>query len=405
MDDSSFAEDHIPQGRRGFLRTVSIASLGGLDLLSITHEGLSATEKAGTTPRPHHRLDPEAELRVGMIGVYGHTGLVLNAIPDIQGARLVAYAWQDAERTHQEMQGANYANDLKASIEQIKRHRVFRPETKVFDTYQEMLSSVQLDVVGVCLPYTINVFASIAAAEKGIHVMSEKPLATDLEELKRLEEVIRRTGVQISAMLDMRLSPEIRTIRDVVSKGAIGEPILANAQKSYKFGNQRPWFYKKHESYGGTIPWIGIHVIDFIIYTTGLSITQVAAMQSNKSLLDFPGTEDNAGILLKLSNGGTAVITLDYLRPETAASHGDDRFRLVGSKGIVETRAGKVELISQDHPAKELPLMSGGSIFADFVAHLRGQTQHVMTPDEVIAVNRICLLARQAADQGKVLSV
>src|SRR5207247_5321177 len=103
-------------------------------------------------------------------------------------------------------------------------------------------------------PYTLNVFASIAAAEKGIHIMSEKPLATELEDLARLEGVLERTGVQISAMLDMRLSPGFRTVRDTVSKVAIGEPILATAQKSYKFGKDRPWFYKERKTYGGTIP-------------------------------------------------------------------------------------------------------------------------------------------------------
>src|ERR671937_161485 len=106
-----------------------------------------------------------------------------------------------------------------------------------------MFSKEKLDIVGVCLPYTINVFASIAAAEKGIHVMSEKPLATEQEDLNRLEQVVGRTGVQISAMLEMRLSPGIRTVHETISKGLIGEPILATAQKSYKFGKERPWFY------------------------------------------------------------------------------------------------------------------------------------------------------------------
>jgi len=91
--------------------------------------------------------------------------------------------------------------------------------------------------------------------------MSEKPLATELEHLSKLERVVDRTGTQVSAMLDMRLEPEIRTVRDVISRGLIGEPILATAQKSYKFGNSRPWFYKRLETYGGTIPWIGIHAI------------------------------------------------------------------------------------------------------------------------------------------------
>jgi predicted dehydrogenase len=251
----------------------------------------------------------------------------------------------------------------------------------------------------------LNVFASMAAAEKGIHVMSEKPLATELEHLTQLERVLDRTGIQISAMLDMRLEPGIRTIQDAISRGLIGEPILATAQKSYKFGDSRPWFYKQRETYGGTIPWIGIHALDYIMYTTGLGITQAAAMQSNKSLSDYPGTEDNVGILLKLSNGGTAVVTLDYLRPASAASHGDDRLRVIGSKGVVEMRGGKVELLTHDNPATELALLAEGSIFADFVAYLRGQSSPALLPGEAIAATRICLLARQAADERRIITI
>jgi predicted dehydrogenase len=268
-----------------------------------------------------------------------------------------------------------------------------------------MFAKERLDVVGTCLPFTLNVFASMTAAKSGIHVMSEKPLATELEHLTQLERILDQTGIQVSAMLDMRLYPEIRTIQDAISKGLIGDPILATAQKSYKFGNSRPWFYKKLETYGGTIPWIGIHAVDYIMYTTGLRITQAAAMQSNQSLSDYPGTEDNVGILFKLSNGGTAVVTLDYLRPETASSHGDDRLRVIGSKGVVEMRGGKVELITHDHAATEMALLPAGSIFADFVAYLRGQRSPVLSPRDAIASTRVCLLARQAADERRIVAI
>jgi len=392
--------------RRSFLKTMSISGLTVHSLMPGQRQ-LSASESKALSPRPassFHRLDPEAELRVGMIGTSGHTDLVLGAIPKIRGARLIAYALGDAERS-ESLGEAGEASRGSRDFEAIKQHPSFLPETKTYQSYQEMFAKERLDVVGTCLPFTLNVFASMAAAEKGIHVMSEKPLATELEHLSQLERVLDRTGIQVSAMLDMRLEPDVRTVRDVISKGLIGEPVLATAQKSYKFGTSRPWFYKKRETYGGTIPWIGIHAVDYIMYTTGLGITQAAAMQSNKTLSDYPGTEDNAGILLKLSNGGTAVVTLDYLRPETATNHGDDRLRVIGSKGVVEMRGGKVELITRDHPPAEVTLLPAGSIFADFVAYLRGQSSVVLTPREAIAATRICLLARQAAEKGQIVAI
>jgi predicted dehydrogenase len=392
--------------RRSFLKKMSLTGLTVHSLMPGQKQLSAGRSKAPfSRQESFRRLDPDAELRVGMIGTSGHTELVLGAIPQIRGARLVAYALGDAERLFESLGETSEANAGSRDFEAIQRHQSFLPETRIYKSYQEMFAKERLDVVGTCLPFTLNVFASIAAAKSGIHVMSEKPLATELEHLTQLERILDQTGIQVSAMLDMRLDPEIRTIQDAIARGLIGEPILAAAQKSYKFGSSRPWFYKKLETYGGTIPWIGIHAVDYIMYTTGLGITQAAAMQSNKSLPDYPGTEDNVGILLKLSNGGTAVVTLDYLRPETASSHGDDRLRVIGSKGVVEMRGGKVELITRHHAATEMALLPAGSIFADFVAYLRGQSTPVLSPREAIAATRVCLLARQAADERRFVAI
>jgi predicted dehydrogenase len=388
------------RARRNFLKATA-AGIGTAELLR--RPTLVPAHAKANSPRA--KLDPHSELRVGMIGTSGHTGLVLDALPDITGARLVAYALKDAQRLENEITETRYADVFQTDIEQLKKHRAFRPDTKLYDTYQEMLAKEKLDIVGVCLPYAINAFASVAAVKRGIHILSEKPLATEMKDLELLRKAVDESGVEISAMLEMRLWPEIRTIREQVAQGVIGEPILATAQKSYKWGKTRPWFYKNRQTYGGTIPWIGIHAIDFVLHTTGLTVKSVAAIQGNKAHPEFPGTEDQVGVLLGLSNGGTAVITLDYLRPETADDHGDDRLRLAGNKGVIEMRHGKVELISEREPARMLSLLPRQSIFADFVAFLRGQGTHVIQRDELFEVNRICLLARQAADEKKIVFV
>jgi len=66
-----------------------------------------------------------------------------------------------------------------------------------------MLEKESLEVVGACLPFYQNAEASIAAAHWGIHVLSEKPAATDLSDLARLEREVRQSGIQYSMMLDM----------------------------------------------------------------------------------------------------------------------------------------------------------------------------------------------------------
>jgi len=117
-----------------------------------------------------------------------------------------------------------------------------------------MLEKESPDVVGICLPFYQNAEASIAAASKGIHVLSEKPAATELSELARLEEQVHQSGIQYSVMLDMRTLPIFRAARQAVQQGAIGEPILIPSQKSYKYGAQVPGFTRKERPTGEQFP-------------------------------------------------------------------------------------------------------------------------------------------------------
>jgi len=204
----------------------------------------------------------------------------------------------------------------------------------------------------------------------------------------------------------MRLDPPYRAIRRSIEGGDIGEPVLATAQKSYKFGKSRPEFYRSKSRYGGTIPWVGIHAIDYIHYTTGLDYIRVAALQGNKCHPDYPGVEDHAGILFEFNNGGTGVLNLDFLRPEAAPTHGDDRLRIMGSEGALEIKDGgkRVEIITAAGP-RDIVLPAAKPFFADFVAELRGESKHILAPEEPFEMTRIALLARESAEKKQIITL
>jgi len=197
------------------------------------------------------------------------------------------------------------------------------------------------------------------------------------------------------------LSPPFRAAHQVVASGNIGRPMLVTAQKSYKFGS-RPDFYRDRKTYGGTIPWVAIHAVDYARWCAGIEYTSVSGHHANLAHPDYPGCEDHGGLLFRLSNGGTALVNFDYLRPETSLTHGDDRLRIAGSKGVVEVRDGVVSLLCDGHEPADVDAagLARTSFLADFVAELRGEGAHIVGPDEAVSVTRICLLAREAADTG-----
>lgn len=287
-------------------------------------------------------------------------------------------------------------------------------EVKVYDDYRAMLDEVAPDVAAVFTPFSRLAEATVAAAERGCHVFSEKPLATTLEDLAALRQAVEASGVRVAACFTARGEAGFRTIRKAVLEGGIGQPIYAAAQKSYPF-RQRDEFYQTRRSYGGTIPWIGIHALDYVAWCAGQDYRRVAAIASNMAHPSRPGMEDQGGILAELANGAAAVINFDYLRPWGKADRpwGDDRLRIAGTEGIIETRdcGAAVELMTPDR-TEMLPLAEPRNIFADFVASLAqagaaGEQPGLsaITTEESFRMTEVALKARDAQDTGTFVDV
>ncbi|MFH1071326.1 MAG: Gfo/Idh/MocA family oxidoreductase, partial [Candidatus Glassbacteria bacterium] len=279
-------QDHLSQpDRRTFLRTLGAGALG-------LAAGLPAS-RAQAVPLGAV-LDPGAPVRIGMIGTAGHTDTVLGSLDRVPGAVIAAYAFEDSDWEYNEdgtRRGGSYPLDQKRKW--AEKQRWFGPKTRLYETYQEMLDKEKLDLAAVCLPYSRIPFAGAAAARAGLHVISEKPVATTFADLDMLQSAVKKSGVRLTALFTIRYSPAFYTIRQAVAAGKIGRPILGWGQKSYKWGEERPWFYKQRKIYGGSILWVGIHAIDYIYWTMGLDVKKVSAFHGNLAHPDYPGCQDH----------------------------------------------------------------------------------------------------------------
>jgi len=305
------------------------------------------------------------EIRIGLIGLTGRPDLVLDSIPNIRSARLAAFALADGAQPV--MTGSNA--DLPP----------FHKRTRIYKTYQEMFAGEDLDLVACCLPNGRNVHASIAAARKGCHVISGEPFAQDSKSLGALKSAIDGAKVHISTMCEMRASSGVAAMRQAIADGLIGEPVLAFAQKSCR-------------SLVNTTPWMGLDLLDGITYATGLEITQASALQTK-------------GILLKLANGGTGIVSVRVLGAKTRPEESFTRLRVTGTKAVVEMIGAQVKLLTPNDPPKELPLPPSRSSFESFAAFLRGEASHLMTTEETFRVAHTALIADQAIREGRLVRV
>jgi predicted dehydrogenase len=330
------------------------------------------------------------KLKIVNIGGFGHSDAVFRDLAGMQEVELIGLA--------PAYQGEDISKFMKLEPGVGK---------KVYDDYKQMLKELKPDVAIVSTRLDLIGPLVMDAADAGCHVIAEKPLALDMATLEKVRKKVEKKKINLTAMLTMRSDPQFVAARQVYDSGAIGEAVLINSRKSYKWGVRPDWFGEK-DKYGGTIGWVGIHAFDYINFITGLSFTKVAAMQSNLAHSDRPGCEDNCALMTELSNGAHATISVDYCRPENASTHGDDWIRIVGTKGVLEASGSKKEcsVISKEKGIFQQALPEGkDKIFSKFLLNIIADKSNDEIAKISFMLTKVCLIAREASIKNKVLNI
>lgn len=284
------------------------------------------------------------------------------------------------------------------SWESFRQEIIEKRNMKVnwYPSYLEMLDRENPDLVVVDGIYGEHGTMTIEALKRGIHVFVDKPVATDLKELEKVEEAVKNSSARLFAMLTMRYEPIFYTAWQMVQKGAIGKLRMLNGQKSYKLG-RRPAFYMKREEFGGITPWIGIHMIDLILWNAQKKCISVSSMQDNHNNNDHGDLEMTSVCSMELEDHVLVNINSDYYRPRTAPTHGDDRLRIVGTEGVLQIIDNHLTCIDKNGE-HEIELMTPPDLFGDCLRMIENEdfSQNM----DGIECTRISLLARESADQG-----
>lgn len=345
--------------------------------------GAALAPQAGTPlrlPRP---------IRLAMIGLAGHTGEILRQLPRLPDIQLVA-ASDPNERATARLAQAPYGAAMRR-----------------YQDWRELLEREQhLDMVATCGTNGERPAILLACAARKVHIVAEKPLAIERNDLERIKKAVAGAGVRLTMLLPMRFSPIYTAMKEIVDSGQIGEVAQMGAQKSYRLG-PRPQWVRRREEFGGTIPYIGVHMVDLMRWTSGRELVETAAFQSRVGYPDMGDMENTTSTIFRLDNGGTAALRMDYLRPDAAPTHGDDRLRLAGTEGVLEYQpaTGLTLITRKEKPRTLTELPPARSLFLDFLESVYFEKPVGLTLEDIYRVNEIVLAARQAAEERRVLKI
>ncbi len=183
---------------------------------------------------------------------------------------------------------------------------------------RELLESGLVDAVLIATPHYFHPPIGIPAMERGIHCLSEKPIAVSVKEGDRFVEASRKNNVVFGVMHQYRTLPEIRLARKIVESGKLGE-IRRTCSVNLWYRSQA---YYETASWRGT--WSGEgggvlinqapHSIDLFLLLGGLPSTVTAKTRTRLHDIEV---EDEVSALLEYPNGawGYYYITVNEPSP------------------------------------------------------------------------------------------
>ena len=185
-------------------------------------------------------------LKVGLVGVGGISGAHIPAWQSMEDVELVALC------------------DVRP--EQMTRY----PELRQYTDMDDMLAKEQLDILDICLPTYLHADAAVKAMERGIHVLSEKPVSLKTEDVHRLYETAKRNNVRFMVAQVLRFWPEYVYLKEIYDNGRYGKLLSG---RMARLGHMPGWSWDnwmKDESRSGLVPFdLHIHDLDFMVYTFG----------------------------------------------------------------------------------------------------------------------------------------
>jgi predicted dehydrogenase len=202
------------------------------------------------------------------------------------------------------------------------------PGARAWATMEEAAADPAVDAVYIAMPVAIHADAAIAALRAGKHVLCEKPMAMSFTQSERMAAEARAARRLLGVSYYRRLYPKLIRARQLVKEGAIGRPLLAEANcHSWLDTDGRDWLRDPALAGGGPLYDTASHRIDAMNFLFG-KVERACGLLSNA--VHRMGVEDCATVLMGLPGGVHAVVDVRW-----NSRVARDQFRIIGEDGEI----------------------------------------------------------------------
>jgi 1,5-anhydro-D-fructose reductase (1,5-anhydro-D-mannitol-forming) len=213
----------------------------------------------------------------------------------------------------------------------VERGEAFRQATgleRAYTSLDELLADPDLDAVYISTTNDLHAEQTITAARAGKHVLCEKPLSVSVEDGIRMIEVCEDAGVILGTNHHLRGAATIRVMRDLLTRGAIGELIAGRVFHAGLLPEaMRTWRLSRKDLGAGVIFDLTVHDVDTIRFLLGDEVAEVTARTANQGMATDQVEDSVMGVLRM--RGGQLVSFHDAF----TVPHAGSGVELHGSEG------------------------------------------------------------------------
>lgn len=222
---------------------------------------------------------------------------------------------------------------------------------KPYARLEDFLRHWPMDFVAIGSPSGLHAEQGILAAERGLHVLTEKPIDISTLAADELIAAAQQHKVKLGVTFQDRFKPEIKRLKQWMERGVLGKPLLADARVKW----YRPPEYYGKSKWRGTLALDGggalinqaVHTVDLLLWLMG-DVTRVHSCATT-ILHDIDG-EDLAVAALEFASGA-----LGSLQASTAIYPGyARRLEITGSEGTIALEHDRIVAVDLKNPPDEV---------------------------------------------------
>lgn len=325
-------------------------------------------------------------MKIGIMSfAHLHAEAYIGNLRAIPGVEMIGLADEDGAR------GKHFAELFKA---------------RLYPSYEALLAE-KPDGVLVCSENVKHRPLVELAAQAGVHILCEKPLATTLADAQAIIDTCQAAGVILMTAFPMRFSAPLLEIKAMLDSGSLGQVYSCNTTNQGQMPiRHRRWFVDRALAGGGAVMDHTVHLADVLRWYFNTEVIEVFAQTNHILHADTVDVETGGLLMLTLANGVFVSLDCSWSKPLNYPTWGGLTMELISERGltIIDAFSQNLDVYQQRQPSHAWAYWGSDAnqaMIEEFVAAIPEQRPPKVTGIDGYKALEVALAAYASAEQGQ----